>query len=110
MKSYMPACPSPDPVAEESEIAVDPGPVPRRGIDWELFESGRELELQRVDFPDERETAIFESDDEAAAFVVFHATSRGFREIEDEELDLYDKIRTECREALGELVRSWEGS
>lgn len=87
----------------EDQIAAIEGPLwsdpPRRGKDWDLFESNESLAVERVDDPDERDYPRFPSDDEAAAFVL---TTAGWEDCPRED------IRDECRGALAELVDAWE--
>ena len=71
---------------------------PRRGLDWDTFESCHGLQLQRVDEPDHRSKPYFSDDDEAAAFVLSMATYPSTEHAD---------ILAECRKALREIADSW---
>ncbi len=99
--------PAPDPAAP-SPVLDD---IPRRGIDWDLFWNGSVWKLQCVDTPDERETRLLSTDDEAAGFVLDWACTPDEEDQDDDEkekLAKYAPVRQECREALRELVASWD--
>ncbi len=102
-----PCCPFTDPGAL-SPVLDD---VPRRGIDWDLFWNGSVWRLQCVDSPDEREERLLSTDDEAAGFVLYWACApdeEDADEGEEEMLAKYAPARRECREALRELIASWD--
>jgi hypothetical protein len=104
MKSHLSFLDHPTPPQADSDSELPPlDEVPRRGVDWELFETDRGLQLQCVDSPDEREIRIFRSDDAAAAWVLYCACLP-----DEESTPPYPPARAECRQALAELVRDWE--
>jgi hypothetical protein len=74
-------------------------PIYRRGVSWDLFDndSGGPLQLQRVDSPDDG--PAMRGDGHAAAYVVAQATWEGNPNV---------ALRDECREALAELIESWQ--
>jgi hypothetical protein len=106
-----PCCPFIDPDALSSVL----DDVPRRGTDWDLFWTGSAWMLQCVDMPDEREERLLSTDDEAAGFVLYWACTPDGEDIDEdvdedegEELAKYAPVRQECREALRELIASWD--
>jgi hypothetical protein len=106
----------PSTVEPASETSFPLDEIPRRGIDWELFWTAGGFQIQRVDSPDEREAPVFSSDDEAISFVLYWACEPEVGPAdpfylvspEDEVDPRYGPVQQECREALRELVASWD--
>ena len=59
--------------ATDSRMAVKQG--------WDLFDCGERFEIERIDSPDDRDESIFESDDDAVAFVINEALKGNKRAI-----------------------------
>lgn len=78
------------------EPRIDWDNPPRRGEDWDVFEAGGALEVQRFDEPAEaRDYPRFASDDDAASFVLMTACWDDCPRTD---------VRNECRDALREIV------